>query len=134
VRILVAEDDFISRKFLNKFLSNFGECDVAVDGLEALELFTDAVESGDLYDLVCLDIMLPEMDGLATLEALRSIEAKNGISGDRKSKVIMTTALQNEDTIFKSYELGTDAFAVKPIETSEFIKIMKEIGLDVKTD
>lgn len=133
MKILIAEDDYVSRKFLNRFLSNFGECDVAVDGLEAIEVFKKSLESDSMYDLVCLDILIPEIDGLATLKSIRQLEEENRIPKEKRTKVIMTTALHNEDTIFKSYEFGTDSFAVKPIDTVELVKIMKDIGLDVKS-
>ena len=60
MRILIAEDDYVSRTFLYKFLSNYGECDVTVDGIEALEVFIMSLDEGQHYDLICLDIMMPE--------------------------------------------------------------------------
>ncbi len=57
MRILIAEDDFASRKFMLKFLSKFGECDVTVDGMEAVDAYLMALDAETPYDLVCLDIM-----------------------------------------------------------------------------
>ena len=62
MRILLAEDDFVTRKFMTNFLSKYGECDVTVDGMEAVDAFMMAMEDGEPYDLVCLDIMMPVMD------------------------------------------------------------------------
>ncbi|MBP2664433.1 MAG: cheY7 [Firmicutes bacterium] len=56
MRILIAEDDMVSRKFLSKFLSQYGECDLTVDGLEALDAFLLSLKDNNPYDLVCLDI------------------------------------------------------------------------------
>ncbi|MBP5652617.1 MAG: response regulator, partial [Lachnospiraceae bacterium] len=78
MKILIAEDDFASRKFMLRFLSKYGECDITVDGLEAVDAFLMALEGGDGYDLVCLDIMMPALDGYQTLKAIRDIEKEKG--------------------------------------------------------
>jgi two-component system, chemotaxis family, chemotaxis protein CheY len=63
MRCLIVEDDFVGRKLMQKYLSDYGECDVAVDGEEAVEAFRQAVENETPYDLICLDIMMPNMNG-----------------------------------------------------------------------
>ena len=45
------------------FLSKYGECDITVDGMEAVDAFMMALEDKEPYDLICLDIMMPVMDG-----------------------------------------------------------------------
>lgn len=129
MRILIAEDDYVSRKFLYKFLSTFGECDVTVDGMEAIEVFLSALESGDYYDLVCLDIMMPEVDGVKALKTIRLLEEERKISKEHRAKIIMTTALNDPDGIFKTYELGSEAYAVKPIDTVKLVEVMTKLGL-----
>ena len=79
MKILIAEDDYVSRKFLYKFLSTFGECDVTVDGMEAIEVFLSALEQGQYYDLVCLDIMMPEVDGIKALKTIRLLEEEKNL-------------------------------------------------------
>lgn len=129
MRILIAEDDYVSRKFLYKFLSTFGECDVTVDGMEAIEVFLSALESNNFYDLVCLDIMMPEVDGIKALKTIRLLEEERDIPKDKRAKVIMTTALNDPDGIFKTYELGSEAYAVKPIDTVKLVEVMTKLGL-----
>lgn len=73
MKILLAEDDFVTRKFMVGFLSKYGECDVTVDGMEAVDAFMMALEDGEPYDLVCLDIMMPVMDGYQALMGLSLI-------------------------------------------------------------
>ena len=55
MRILIAEDDFASRKLLLKFMSEYGECDVTVDGMEAIDAYLMSLEEKEPYDLICLD-------------------------------------------------------------------------------
>lgn len=129
MRILIAEDDMVSRIFMKKFLAKFGECDVAVDGLEAIDAFLAALKEEQPYDLVCLDIMMPKLDGLKVLKALRDIEKQKGIALEHGAKIIMTTALNDKNTIMNAYDNGCEAYAWKPIETEKFIVVMQKLGL-----
>lgn len=129
MRILIAEDDLVSRIFMKKFLMKYGDCDVVVDGLETIDAFLAAFKEGKCYDLVCLDIMMPKLDGLKVLKALRDIEKQKGIDPKMGVKIIMTTALNDKDTIMNAYESGCEAYAWKPIETDKFILVLKELGL-----
>jgi len=129
MRILIAEDDFASRKFMLKFLTKYAEVDVTVDGQEAVNAFELAVEDGELYDLVCLDVMMPNMDGLEALEAIRQIEAGSNVT--KRARVIMTTALNEVNQVDKAFQLGCEGYAVKPINTEKILMIMDKMGLPV---
>lgn len=129
MKILIAEDDFASRKFLFKFLSQFGECDLTVDGLEALEAFMLAWNEGQPYDLICLDIMMPNLDGNKVLQLIRELEQQKGIAGDKRAKIIMTTALNETNDIFKAFDSGCEAYAAKPIDTEKFVQVMRNLKL-----
>jgi len=130
MRILIAEDDFASRKFMLKFLTKYAEVDVTVDGQEAVNAFELALEDGEPYDLVCLDVMMPNMDGLEALEAIRQIEA--GSDAAKRARVIMTTALNEVNQVDKAFQLGCEGYAVKPINTEKFLMIMDKMGLSVQ--
>ena len=102
MRILLAEDDFVTRKFMMNFLSSYGECDAAVDGMEAVDAYLMALEDGEPYDLACLDIMMPVMDGYQVLRSIRDLEADHGIPEEEQVKVIMTTALNDDCLLYTS--------------------------------
>lgn len=129
MRILIAEDDLASRKFMQKFLSRYGECDIAVNGMEMVDAFLTAIKDNKPYDLVCIDIMMPKLDGVKALKAIRKIESQENISDDKKAKVIMTTALNDKDTVTSSYDAGCEAFAWKPIDIEKFVEVMKKLEL-----
>lgn len=126
MRILVAEDDRLSRVFLKKFLVRYGECDVAVDGIEALDCFMDAVKQKKPYDLLCLDIMMPRVDGLKVLKAIRVLEKQHEL---KHTCIIMMTALADVEYVDQALELGCDAYAAKPINTDKVETVMKNLGL-----
>ncbi|MBO7402845.1 MAG: response regulator [Lachnospiraceae bacterium] len=129
MKTLIVEDDFASRKFMLRFLSKFGECDITVDGLEAVDAFLMALESGEGYDLVCLDIMMPAMDGYQALKAIRDIEKEKNIPEEKRAKVIMTTALNEGRNVSKAFELGCVAYAGKPIDQEKFENVLRKIEL-----
>ncbi|MDE7063569.1 MAG: response regulator [Lachnospiraceae bacterium] len=129
MKILLAEDDFASRKFMDKHLSQYGQCDVTVDGEEAVDAYMMALEDGEPYDLLCLDVMMPVLDGYQVLKAVRNIETQRGISKEDRVKVIMTTALNNERNVKLAFELGCEAYSGKPIDVEKFDKVLKKLGL-----
>lgn len=129
MRILIAEDDFNSRKFISKFLSAYGECDITIDGMEALEAFMMAWDEGKPYDLVCLDIMMPELDGIKVLKMIRDIEKQKGIAASRYTKIIMTTALNDAEYVMGAFKTGCEAYAAKPIDTQKLLEVMKKLHL-----
>ena len=126
MKILIAEDDRLSRIFLKKFLGNYGDCDVAVDGMEALDLFMDAIKDKAPYDLLCLDIMMPRIDGLKLLKAIRVLEKQHQL---KHTYIIMMTALADVEYVDQALELGCDAYAAKPIDTDKVTLVMKNLGL-----
>lgn len=129
MRILIAEDDLISRKFLFKFLSGYGECDLVVDGLEALDAFLLSIKEENYYDLICLDIMMPKVDGVKVLKSIRDMENQKGLDSKNCSKIIMTTALAETQLVQSAFEIGCDAYAAKPIDTTKLIEVMERFGI-----
>lgn len=129
MKVLIAEDDFASRKFMLRFFEKYGECDVTVDGKEAVEAYKMAIECGEPYDLICLDIMMPEMDGHQALRAIRKIEEESGIAEDERVKIVMTTALSETRHVTKAFENGCTAYAGKPINQDKLEAMLKKFKL-----
>jgi len=129
MKILIAEDDFASRKFLFKLLSQYGECDMTVDGIEAVEAFAIAYDTGKPYDLLCLDIMMPKIDGLKALKTIRDFERKKGVAESEKCKVIITSALSETEVVFDSFSTEREVYATKPISAAIFKDLLKKLEL-----
>lgn len=128
MRILIAEDDFASRKYLHKLLSNYGECDMVANGLEAIDAYRLSVADGNPYELICLDIMMPKVDGVRALQAIRDLEKQEAGAQGCRSKIIMTTVLVESDFMQKAFEYGCDAYASKPIDMQKLIEIIRKLG------
>jgi len=129
MKSLVVDDDFFSRRILQTILSNYGECHVAIDGQEALFAFEQAISEGEPYSAVCLDIMMPEMDGQQALNKMRKFEEKKGIFGFDGAKIIMTTALDDSENIKKAFREQCEAYLIKPISKSKLEKILIDFKL-----
>ncbi len=128
MQILVVEDDFISRRLICRYLEPFGECDVAINGTEAVEAVRDALAEGSHYDLICLDIMMPGMSGQEALSLIRELEQKNGLNVGQGAKVVMTSALDDHDNIRQAFGASADSYVVKPIEKPKFLATLQDLG------
>ena len=129
MKILIAEDDRVSRVFLEKFMSGFGTCDVAVDGMEALDLFMESMKNKEPYDLACLDIMMPKVDGIKLVKVIRTMEKQLGVAAEDRVRIIMMTALADVDYVDRAFALGCDAYASKPIDTARVEEVLRKLGL-----
>jgi two-component system, chemotaxis family, chemotaxis protein CheY len=129
MRILIVEDDTTSRLLLRKMLEPLGSCDVAVNGKEAVECVRLASEQGQRYELICLDIMMPEMDGQAALKAIRALEQEAGCLPSQAAKIVMTTALRDIENVTTAYRELCDGYLVKPIMRDKLVALLEELDL-----
>ena len=130
VKTLIIEDEYISRVLLLEILSPLGECHVAVTGPEAVALIERAFDSDERYDLVCLDIMIPGLDGQQVLKTIRRMEADRGVVGQGATKVIMTTALDDSRNILEAFTVGKcDAYLTKPIDSGKLLAHLRNMQL-----
>ena len=133
MRILVIEDDSISRKIMKSAFLDYGECDLTVDGIEGLEAYLIAVKEESPYDLICIDIMMPKLDGIKVLKSIRELEEKSEVQEEKKSKIIMTTALNDMKTIQEAFDIGCNAYAAKPIDIQKLHDVVEKLGFVKKT-
>jgi two-component system chemotaxis response regulator CheY len=129
MKTLIVEDDFTSRLLLQEILKNFGHIDMAVNGVQAVDAMSNALEAGDPYDLICLDIMMPEMDGRSALRELRMLEEIRDIPPSMRTKIIMTTALASMTDVMAAYNDMCDGYLVKPIEKARLLQELRELGI-----
>jgi two-component system chemotaxis response regulator CheY len=129
MRTLIVEDDFVCRRLLQSMLKPYGDVDIAVNGLEALEAFKFAVDEHKSYDLICIDILMPEMNGQELLKKIREYEESLEIYGMDGVKIIMTTSIGDFGNIKSAFVEQCDAYMVKPIEQSKLVEKLMELGL-----
>jgi two-component system chemotaxis response regulator CheY len=127
MKSLIAEDDVTSRLILERFLSQYGECDVATDGKEAVQAFSNALLSHRSYDLVCMDLGMPVMDGQAAIREIHGQEAAAGVL--KTVKIIVTTAHTDMQSITNAVVGKCNGYLMKPIDKGKLRDELKELGL-----
>lgn len=128
-RFLIVDDDPVSRETLREILTPHGQCDVASDGQEALRAVRAAMDDRFPYDLVCLDILMPNTGGHDALRNIRRLEAERGLAGSDGVKVIMTTAVRDSRHCLQAFREGCESYLAKPINAPEFLQQMYALGV-----
>jgi two-component system chemotaxis response regulator CheY len=132
MQILVAEDDYVTGQITVEIMSKYGTVHHVKDGMEAIELFKKSLMPNALFkfDLICMDIMMPHLDGLEATRLIRKEEEAANVSLKKEIPIIMTTVLDNPKTIISSfYQSGATAYIIKPV-TIEKVEIeLKKIKL-----
>ena len=128
MKSLVVEDDTTSRLVMQAYLSAFGHCDGVAHGKDALEAFAKAHREGAPYELVCLDIMMPDMNGHDVLVRLRKYEHDLDIGGLNGAKVLMTTALGDAKNVVRAFKEQCEGYLVKPVTPEKLSEKLKELG------
>lgn len=129
LNILVVEDDPVSREVLCKLLSKHGECSRAEDGLNGLEKVEEALEAGEPFDLICLDLLMPSMGGHEALKKIRQVEAKHGLEYGLGAKIVVITALSDPGTIMEVLSDQCDSYITKPVEAANVERQLRVLGL-----
>ncbi len=129
LKTLIVEDDFTSRLLLQEYLKAYGIPHIAANGREAVEAVRSALEARDHYDLICLDIMMPEMDGQQALREIRALEEASGIAPANAAKIVMTTTLGDQDNVLQAVHGKCNSFLVKPIERRNLVRELLRLDL-----
>jgi len=129
MRILIAEDDLTCRLLMQQFLKDLSPSDIAVNGKEAVEAVRLGMENGTPYNLICLDIMMPEMDGHEALRQIRGLEEERGILRRTGAKILMTTALSDIDNVNTAFTSEADGYLTKPIQKVKLLEVLRRLKL-----
>ena len=131
MKSLIVDDNHKNRKVLAAMVSELGECEAVDCGKKAVSAFKKAWEVWRPFDIILLDILMPEIDGIQVLRKIREIEIDKNISEPHRVKIIMVTALSEKEVVFDCLRNGCDDFLVKPIDDQLLFKKIKKLGLIV---
>ena len=130
MRILIVDDSSFSREVLEDMLHEFGSCDAAENGQEGVEAFERALCCGEPYGLVCLDILMPQMDGQQALKTMRALERERGVPQEQAAPIIITSALDDERNISEAYYMGgATAFVSKPVDKALLLSLLQNLRI-----
>jgi two-component system, chemotaxis family, chemotaxis protein CheY len=128
MKALILDDDYVCRLVLQRMLLDHGPVDVSVNGKEALGLFLAAHRGNAPYDVIFLDVMVPEMSGHTVLREMRAFEQKQGIDKDHAARILMITALGDKESVVQAIKNGCDSYIVKPLKLQEIRQHLKKFG------
>lgn len=122
MRALIVDDDYYSRSFLEYILHPYAQCDVAVNGEDAVMAFQRALAENRPYTLVFMDLLMPVIDGPKALSEIRDIEKDHGLPEAGRCKIIITSVLEDaEDTHNAMYLGGATSFLQKPVDEKSIL-------------
>ncbi|MDC0358055.1 response regulator [Oligoflexia bacterium] len=133
MRVLIVEDEPISAKVVASIVAPYGEYVHVDDGGEAFKLFCAAHTEGRAFDVILLDIMMPNIDGQEALYGIRAFESAHGIAQEHGVKVIMTTALSDSESRHHAQAGGCCDYLLKPIDKRKLLQSLSKMGLIVET-
>ena len=126
---LIAEDDYISGVLLSKVVQKWGSARIVRNGKQAIEAVSTALENQEPYDLICLDVMMPEMDGHQALSEIRALEAAMGFTEANRAKIVMTSASDHYETVMAAIKGQCDYFLCKPVRQEKLEEVLRKLAL-----
>lgn len=133
MKILIVDDQLMFRETLRIMLQPYGACTLAEDGETAVQLFREALQSGEPFRLVLLDILMPGLDGHQTLEKLRQLERERHGSKQIRGKyaciLIQTSLRGTEQQMVNTFRKGCNGYVTKPIDEDKLIARLKRLHI-----
>jgi two-component system chemotaxis response regulator CheY len=130
MRFLIVDDQTLNRRLLEAIVAPYGETATARNGREGLDAFRAALDAGRPFDVVFMDIMMPEMNGHQALESIRRAEAESGVPAGDAVKVIMVTAMNDIRNVSRAFFTGQAvAYLDKPVDGDKVREVLLRFGL-----
>lgn len=127
--ILIIDDDIICRELLHTYLKPYGECYFAENGKEAIEQIQKKISEKKMFNLIFLDIMMPELNGHDVLKKVHELEQKHHLNFKDNMRIIMTTALGDSKNVLSAFSEGCEYYLVKPIQKRKLEEILEKVGI-----
>jgi two-component system chemotaxis response regulator CheY len=129
MRCLIIDDDLVCRRILSRLLRVYGEVSCATDGAEGLAQSEEAISGGKPFQLICIDLMMPLLDGHDVLTALRQLEDQRHILTNQRAQVLVVTALDDRSSVLRSFREQCDGYLVKPVTAESLKGQLLKLGL-----
>ncbi|MGD8991843.1 MAG: response regulator [Desulfobacterales bacterium] len=129
MRVLVIDDDKPTRQLLKEMVSKIGACETADSGKKAIAAFVEAWQDWRPFDLILLDILMPEMNGSQVLSKIRELEKEKQVPEKLKVKIVMVSGVSEKETVMACLRDGCDDFLVKPLESQSLLKKIRNFRL-----
>ncbi len=134
MKTLIVDDELVSRKKMQKIMEAFGDCQTAETGKAAVDVFKEALEKDAPFDLITLDIMMPDMDGLRALLQIRDVEKNSRIKTGLErgeTKIMMVTSHAKKELVLGCAKAGSNSYVVKPFDKEIIKGKLEAMGMSV---
>jgi two-component system chemotaxis response regulator CheY len=130
MRILIADDDYVSRTKLKSILGQYGRCDTVPNGESAFSMFEKAHEEDIPYDLISMDILMPDPgQGQDAIKNIREWEKKNHV--EEPAKILVVSQLKDCENILSSFDEGCAWYLIKPVSPESIAAALKKLGIEI---
>lgn len=123
-KILVIDDNDATCDLLAEIFREKAICDIEKSGIDGIKAYLRAVDHCQPYDLIILDIAMPNMDGLEVLNSIRAKEEDAGILLGHGIPVIMMTA--HSECFLEAFNKGCDDYVLKPVDADKIMNIAEQ--------
>ncbi|PCJ17210.1 MAG: response regulator [Candidatus Cloacimonadota bacterium] len=128
MKILIIDDEEFICEILSEFLSEYGEVTTLQEGSKAFDLYKEALDNDDPYNLIYLDVMMPDISGLEVLKLIQNNESS--LDEKDKTKIIMITSSYDPDNFFEAYRGGCQVFLTKPLRQNIIQEKLSQLGIE----
>ena len=128
-KFLIVDDDGVCRAVLADILSRYGQCHFAVNGRQAVDMVQQTLDDGRPYDLICLDLLMPGIDGHDVLSAIRQSESQHGVYCTDGAKVVIVTSQYDSKHCIQAFREGCESYLTKPIREPKLLEILRQLEL-----
>lgn len=130
MKILIVDDQPVIQKRLSLALGSYGTCHVTADGREAVMAVERALDEKTPYQLITLDLKMPNIDGFQALVEIRSLEKIRGLSPVDRSKILIISITDDPNDVARVFREGNcDGFLKKPFKKRDLFDELGKIGL-----
>ena len=127
MKALIVDDTSVNLRIMVRILSDYAECQTANSGQEAIDLVTVSLENSKPFDLICMDIMMPGIDGIQSVKKIRELEAN--YTALKQPKILMVTTIKDDAYVKKSIQAGCDGYVLKPVDKYNLLKHLEQLGI-----
>lgn len=125
MNILIIDDEPAVLTKMEAMLTPYGKCSQAASALQTMKLCADAVNGNVYFDLITIDIQLPDSNGIELLMSINQLEVKSNVAPAKK---IMITSSSTKENLQKAFLNGCDGFMVKPVKRDTLDQKMQSLG------
>ncbi|MFZ5425902.1 MAG: response regulator [Thermodesulfobacteriota bacterium] len=130
LNILTVDDDEITQFHLNQLLLPLGRNRMAYSGEDAIARVEESIASGDGFDVILMDVIMPGIDGLKTVSEIVRLFNEKRIPLERRPKIVMLSSVEERETqIDALYACGADHYIMKPVDEEVLLGALKELGV-----